>query len=194
MIFKSFFGYMKNSRQILLWLCVILSIPQVFGQNRIVENRDVENFYINTPGLSEVSERLGENGSPKEFKHWRATSMSDHTLVSTITLWGSANANVGSLIVDPNEDSGEFFAELNPINKNRIYQPIYLRNGETIDYSFWHRGKDGLGSMKFVIMDEATGNELYTIAEATTDETAWVKYTASFSSYFANRELFDWIC
>ncbi len=69
--------------------------------------------------------------------------------------------------------AGTQFAEINATQPAGLSQDFCFLGGETVDYSFWHRGRDGIDSIRLLI----NGSEFTRMGSG---NAAWTNYTGSF--------------
>ena len=88
-------------------------------------------------------------------------------------LWKSGRRGIPSI-------TGAQFAELNANVPGTVFQSIDTSGvqGQTISYAFWHRGRNGVDTMKIEI--GPTGGVPNFVRQVSTGNTAWVEYTGTY--------------
>ncbi|QMS90932.1 PEP-CTERM sorting domain-containing protein [Nostoc edaphicum CCNP1411] len=67
------------------------------------------------------------------------------------------------------------YAELNANQISTLYQDVETTSGSTMFWRFFHRGRQGVDTMRLSIIDLATNSTLFSQIY-NTDNTAWVEY------------------
>ncbi|MCC5644683.1 PEP-CTERM sorting domain-containing protein [Nostoc sp. CHAB 5824] len=67
------------------------------------------------------------------------------------------------------------YAELNANQVSSLYQDVETTSGTTMFWRFFHRGRQGVDTMRLSIIDLATNSTLFSQLY-NTDNTAWVEY------------------
>jgi hypothetical protein len=91
---------------------------------------------------------------------------------SLIKIW----SNVPNGLTNP---TGNQFCELNANTASRLYQKINLTNGETLNWSFQHRGMLGVDVAELNIYSANGATKMAVLQTASTDNSAWKSYTGS---------------
>ena len=75
--------------------------------------------------------------------------------------------------------AGNQFCELNANTASRLYQKVNLTNGETLYWSFQHRGRLGVDVAELNIYSANGATKMAVLQTAKTDSGAWESYTGS---------------
>lgn len=100
------------------------------------------------------------------------------TSAPIIEIWKGPRENVDGV------NGTHQFAELNAEVASSLYQKVCLITGETFDWQFYHRGRDGTDTMKFTLGGNIPANGGVVsggvlVKEASTGNTAWQKYSGT---------------
>ncbi len=159
---------MKQTLSIRAVVIIFLSLfTQGLAQNRSFLNSGFDTTKKVTPATGSYSFVNASNTASPQIKEWNTTA-SD----GKIEIWKSGFNGVPSV-------TGTQFAELNANMVSRLYQNICLRNGETLGWSFSHRGRNGTDVMEFNIYNAAGTSKLLVLQSASTGNTAWKNYSGS---------------
>ncbi|MCP4443517.1 MAG: T9SS type A sorting domain-containing protein [Aureispira sp.] len=135
-------------------ILLIVLFNQLQAQTRVIFNTSFESPSINGANYRQLDESLIEG--------WETTSPD-----AKIELWTSGFHNVPA-------QEGTQFAEINATQAATLYQELCLQQGETIQWSLWHRGRSGVDHMSLTI----GGQVQDTFA---TGRSAWANYTGSYT-------------
>ncbi len=97
-----------------------------------------------------------------------AMTVSTDIINDNVELWNSGFLGVPY-------QSGNQFIELNADKETPVFFEICMFAGETLTWSLWHRGRNGIDQM-FLNVTDANGVSLLS-QSISTDNTAWVNYT-----------------
>ena len=144
-----------------LLLCICM-IPTT-GSSQI--QRSFVNFGFENPDISAPPYSLSTYIQVHEdsVPGWNTTA-SDHL----IELWRDGFNGVPA-------HAGNQFAELNATQPSRLSQQVCLLDGESFNWSFWHRGRAGVDSILLQIGGVVQGR-------FGTGTSAWANYTGIFSA------------
>ncbi len=158
---------MKKYYTLLLTILIAISI-QAQPPGRIVFNSSFEEPVINCSNLY----KGGSAASPcwdlvpdNLVNGWNVSGPDKR-----VEFWKSGFLGVPS-------QHGNQHIELNAAAVAPVFFEICMYNTETLNWSFWHRGRSGVDVMRLVITS-ATGDVLYT-NNFSTGNTAWVNYTGT---------------
>jgi len=100
---------------------------------------------------------------------WKTTATDNK-----IEIWGTGYKGVPAA-------EGVQFAELNANYSSRLYQTINLKNGETLSWEYYHRGRAAVDSAEFNIYSSNGSTKLVTLQKPSTGTGAWTKYSGSWT-------------
>ncbi len=159
---------MKILSQITLCLFLSLLIPQgLFSQARVVLNSDFEQPLLANPNTWGLVHHSAVPG-------WSTTSSSGQ-----IEFWRAPFQGV----IPP---SGQQHIELNANQPADLYFDACLFDGETITWSFYHRGRAGRDSARLLIGPSGAEVEVLRFG---TGNNAWVQYSGTFVNTYGNTSI-----
>ena len=141
-----------------------------FAQSRNIVNGGFENpaFAIGT-----VLFQGAQNDPNPGVPGWYTTNGAYNGFAHPIELWSTGYSGVNAA-----PGQGNQFAEINCSENARMYQTICLVQGESFDWSFFHRGRAGNDIGEFSIYN-AAGTSKLQVLEAMSDAQAWKNYTGT---------------
>lgn len=147
------------------FLIIVFCLPILLsGQARIVLNSDFE-----TPQLPSAN-------SYRQVHHSSVTGWSTTSSSGMMEFWRAPFQGVVPA-------SGQQHIELNANQAADLYFDACMFNGESLTWSFYHRGRAGLDSARLLI--GLPGAEVEVLRFGT-DNTAWVNYTGTFTNTLGN--------
>ncbi|MDN3205969.1 DUF7507 domain-containing protein, partial [Algoriphagus sediminis] len=168
--------YLFRTLRILFILCLISGLAaSSFAQNRIIVNPSFETGSI-VPH-SNVQYPRSQAASNPEIDGWFSTSPSFQGKDFPIEHWRSGFNGI-------NSQSGDYHVELNVVSPSRLYQVVYLVNGERIDFEYFHRRRGGSDeTVEFSVYDQAGTTKVQVLNSNTTSGTGWSRAsgTATFT-------------
>lgn len=144
-----------------------------------IDDEDDDNDGIPDTTESIIIVKQFINGSFEEGPFPSTTGMYSDALVNgwtatvsgkKIEIWKSGASN----IIAPH---GNYFCEVNSTDKGMIYQDITVTTDDVIEYSFYHRGRNGKDELEVLI---GPTNKLKKEMKAKTDNNGWKRYTGSY--------------
>ena len=151
----------------------------LLGQNRAFLNGGFESPLMDTSSASNISEYFISHNAPSSVNGARITEWNTTAPDYNVELRRySASVNKG----EPSA-VGNQHAEINATTVGRLYQDICLVNGETMTYSFYHRGRKGYDLMEVNLYDASGTTKITTLKTAGDDNTAWKFYN---DTYYVN--------
>lgn len=124
-----------------------------------------------------VQQTPSQNASSPGIDGWYTNHPDAGGVEHPIEHWESGFNSVPS-------QEGNFFVELNAYQPSRLYQIVYLVNGETIEYSYYHRKRiaNQTETIEFSIYSQDGATKLYTMSTNTASGTGqWDHGTGSFT-------------
>ncbi len=164
---------MKYFISYILSLFLILSVS---AQNRIIVNAGFNNGNnLPSSGWSLVESQKVEN---HEIDGWYTTHPSYNGYISPIEIWTDGFLNTPA-------QEGTHFVELNAAYPSRLYQIVYLINGENINWGYYHRNRPGglaTQTIKYSIYNQDGSLELYVIdTYDNTNTSSWTHRQGTFN-------------
>ncbi|KJF43258.1 DUF7507 domain-containing protein [Draconibacterium sediminis] len=145
------------------------------AQNRIIVNPSFETGSgIPHNGVAYLESQVGDN---PQIDGWYSTHPTYNGAEGAIEHWQSGFNSV------PAQEGG-YFVELNVSHSSRLYQIVFLVNGETIDWEYYHRQRVATATetVQYSIYSEDGSSKLYTIDTHTASSTsAWDHRTGSYT-------------
>ena len=154
----------------------LLLVIQITAQNRIVVNPGF-NTGSNLPssGWGNVESQLSPNPG---IDGWYTTHPAYGGYSSPIEVW------TDGFLGTPAQE-GSHFVELNASTPSRLYQIVYLVNGENIDWEYYHRNRPGglaTQTIKYSVYSQDGSTELYVIdSYNNTITTTWTHRQGTFN-------------
>ena len=139
------------------------------AQNRVIVNPSFETGSI-VPH-ADVAYPSSQASNNPQIDGW-FTNHPDVTItnvlrISPIEHWRSGFNGIDS-------ESGDYHVELNVTQPSRLYQIVYLINGEEIDFEYFHRRRGGSDeTVEFNIYNQAGNTKVQVLSTNTTSGTAW---------------------
>lgn len=138
-------------------------LPKDFSPNRIIVNPSFETGSI-VPH-NDVAYPESQVGDNPQIDGWYSTHPTYQNAEGAIEHWRTG------FLGTPSSD-GDYFVELNVSQPSRLYQNVFLVNGESVDWAFSHRARgggnetvsyavftsDGSRRLKEITSHRATGN------------------------------------
>ncbi|WP_340114992.1 DUF7507 domain-containing protein [Maribellus mangrovi] len=145
------------------------------AQNRIIVNPSFETGAgIPHNGVAYLESQVGDN---PQIDGWYSTHPIFNGAEGAIEHWQSGFNSV------PAQEGG-YFVELNVSQSSRLYQIVFLVNGETIDWEYYHRQRDANATetVQYSIYSEDGSSKLYTIDTHTASSTSsWDHRTGTYT-------------
>jgi len=154
----------------LLFGC-LLSLFSV-AQNRIIVNPSFENGSgIPHTNVAYLESQVGDNPT---IDGWFSTHPSFNGSEGAIEHWASGFQSTPS-------DDGGYHVELNVSQPSRLYQIVYLVNGESIDFAYSHRKRQaGTQTVEFSVFSQDGSSEIQSLSTNTaSSQTAWDNVTGN---------------
>ncbi|RZS93287.1 HYR domain-containing protein [Aquimarina brevivitae] len=146
------------------------------AQNRIIVNPSFESGsgIPHTENVVYLESQIGDN---PEIDGWFSTHPTFDNSEGAIEHWKSGFNGV-------NSQEGGYFVELNVSQPSRLYQIVYLVNGETIEWEYYHRKRIGsqTETVEYSIYSQDGNSKLFTISSHTASGTsAWDEVSGTFN-------------
>ena len=148
-----------------------------FDQNALqLTNTGFESFQI-APPSSDLTGAAGTynilHSSLNVMDGWNST---DPAGIEVWTNCFNGNDPNGLVFCAP---EGNQIIEMNAQIDGRLYQRVYLTQGQILNWSFYHRGRAGVDSAAVEIYSDGGATKLETLQRVSTGNTAWSQYTGS---------------
>ncbi|AJR04724.1 hypothetical protein [Siansivirga zeaxanthinifaciens] len=178
--FVSIYAQIFNKARIIILKGLILFVLALFvqrvdGQNRVILNTSFETGFLQN--FSQYKILASQGSSTPEVDGWYSNHPVFNGIQTPIEVWRSGFNGV-------NAQDGNYFVELNVLQPTRLYQIIYLVNGETIQWSLHHRKTPSLSATQQVevnLYDQTGTSKLYVIGSHTaTSSSSWDAASGSY--------------
>lgn len=167
---------MKKLYHILFIVLLSSLFQSAFSQNRAFLNGGFESPVMDTATESQyfISANAPASYTDPRIKEWNTTA-SDYNVELRTYLPKTNKGEVSAI--------GNQHAEINATKVSRLYQNVCLINGETINYSFYHRGRKGYDDMEVNLYNAAGTSKITVLKNSGDDKVAWKQYS---DLYFVN--------
>lgn len=152
-------------------LLVLLCHVQVGAQNRVLLNGGFE-----TPVLDSV-----------HFRNFVSSTAPATIIGPRMDYWSSSSFDylievrqfVAAISRGELSAVGQQHVEVSGTNRTRVYQNTCLIQGETIAYSFYHKGRAGVDTLQVGLFDDAGTNKIAILQTVGTGALTWQQYSGT---------------
>ncbi|MDE0561846.1 hypothetical protein OU792_17750, partial [Algoriphagus sp. NF] len=163
------------AKPFLLLFCCLGILFESFGQNRIIVNPSFETGSI-VPH-NNVAYPASQAAPNPQIDGWYSTHPTFNNNQFPIEHWRSGFNNVPA-------QQGDYFVELNVSQSSRLYQIVYLVNGETFNWEYYHRQRiaGATEQIEYSIYSQNGNTKLFTLDTHTaTSTSSWDRRSGTFT-------------
>ncbi|WP_460318041.1 DUF7507 domain-containing protein, partial [Algoriphagus taiwanensis] len=163
------------AKPLFLLFCILGILFESYGQNRIIVNPSFETGSgIPHTTVAYLASQAGPN---PQIDGWYSTHPVFNNTQFPIEHWRSGFNSVPA-------QQGDYFVELNVSQSSRLYQIVYLVNGETFNWEYYHRQRiaGATEQIEYSIYSQNGNTKLFTLDTHTaTSTSSWDRRSGTFT-------------